>query len=104
LLAVYLDSAALSDLMAKMMARRSLLSGIFARRGDQDAAADGTITALYAGMGLTRETTAQDVLRAACRMDATHEAALKRAMQALLSGSKTDRDKGEAMAAWLAAD
>jgi ATP-dependent helicase/nuclease subunit A len=54
-------------------------------------------------LGAMEDETAEGIVAAACDEDAFDGPALRRAAEALLAGSKTDKDKGEAMAAWLAA-
>lgn len=106
-LVLHLDPETMSDLMAKIMSGRSQLAAILRHHGDlagrdMGGAAEKTIAAAYRYLDL-----APDVREEAIYLDINtqhpdHEAALKRAMHALLAGSKSDQERGETLAQWFA--
>lgn len=101
LLAVHLDSEALSGLMRLVMSKRSLLAQILKRHGDEDEEAEGTISALYQTLRLPRDITEAALLAKAARPAPEDEANLRAALAALLQGSDTDREKAAHMQPWL---
>jgi ATP-dependent helicase/nuclease subunit A len=72
-------------------------------RGLTDQMED-TAGRLYARLGVTPAATRAGIIAAACVEDAFAGDALRRGAEKMLRGSKTDAQKGEIMAAWLAAD
>jgi len=101
LLALHLDQAAMSDLMAKIMAKRSLLAAIFSRHGDTGTDAEKTIHAVYAHLDLTPDVTEESVLASVGHIPAETEVGLRHALRAYLEGGKTDLDKAAALQPWL---
>lgn len=102
LLALHLDQTAMSDLMAKVMAKRSLLAAIFARHGDTGTAADKTIAAVYDHLNLTPAMTEESILATVGNIPEASEVSLRHALRALLeSKGKTDLEKAAAMQPWL---
>jgi ATP-dependent helicase/nuclease subunit A len=87
-------------LMKQLRAARSRLR----RHLDREGGVDGAIRLLRERLGVTNEDTVDGVLKSACAAAAFEEAALRRAAQALLAGSKTDIAAGERLMTWLAAD
>ncbi len=98
-LALHLDAAAMSGLMQQIMSKRSLLTEILKYHGDAEGRAEKTIAALYSHLRLDEKTTEEDVINHAC--DVPHEEELKKALRALLNGSKTDQEKAACMQPWL---
>jgi ATP-dependent helicase/nuclease subunit A len=101
MLALHLDSAGMSDLMAKIMKDRSLLAEILETRGDADGEADKTIDAVYEYLHAERDETEDSILASSGDIDPLHEAQLRKALVALLAGSKKDNEKAAAMQPWL---
>ena len=101
LLALHLDQTAMSDLMAKIMAKRSLLAAIFARHGDKGTDAANTIHAVYDHLGLTPDMTEDSILASVGAIPEEAEVSLRHALRAYLEGSKTDLDKAAALQPWL---
>ena len=87
-------------LMKQLRAARSRLR----RHLERERGVDGAVRLLRERLGVTKQDTIDGALKSACAAASFDEAALKRAMQTLLAGSKTDMAAGEAMAAWLAGD
>jgi len=86
------------ELMAELAAERGRLVRLLRAHGGRD----GLVNQVYARLELAPTDTAAGILTAACD-DASFDAAgCRLVMAALLGGTKTDIERGEAMAAWLA--
>jgi len=101
LLALHLDQSAMSDLMSKIMAKRSLLAAIFTKHGDTETSAQQTVTAVYKHLGLPPDMREETVLQSVGKLTPEAEVNLRHALRVLLEGSKTDLDKAAAMQPWL---
>ncbi len=86
------------DLLAELAGDRGRLKRLMEREGGLD----GTVAAMRATLGLKPGDTAERLLAAGCEDTAFDAAGCRRAIAALLAGIKTDIQRGEAMAAWLA--
>ncbi|SLN22227.1 double-strand break repair helicase AddA [Oceanibacterium hippocampi] len=82
------------------LGQRGRFGGQFA---DEQALA-GSVDRLRRYLGLAEGEDADSLRRDACRDDAFDPPALRRAVEALLQGGKTDGERAAAMADWLAAD
>jgi ATP-dependent helicase/nuclease subunit A len=100
-LVLHLDSAAMNDLMAKIMAKRNHLARILKSHGDRDGTADKTIAAVYAHLGLSPGETEENIRQQAGVLPAEDEAALRHTLAALLEGSANDQKAAAAMQPWL---
>ncbi|MGD8325609.1 MAG: double-strand break repair helicase AddA [Sphingomonadales bacterium] len=83
-------------LMAALIRERVLLSRL------RPLGNEGVTSAIKHVLGLPLEESAADVVKAACKN--ANEQALQRAVQALVTGTKTDVARGERIANWLAFD
>jgi ATP-dependent helicase/nuclease subunit A len=93
-----IHETAFPELMAELSSDRGRLKRLIDRHGGPT----GAIAALRDRLGLERDDTAAALLAKACD-DASFDAAgCRRTVEALLSGSKTDQERGNAMATWLA--
>jgi ATP-dependent helicase/nuclease subunit A len=101
LLALHLDQSAMSDLMSKIMAKRSLLAAIFAKHGDTATSAQQTIAAVYKHLELAPDMREETVLQNVGQLAPEAEVNLRHALRVLLEGSKTDLDKAACMQPWL---
>ncbi|MDE1151783.1 MAG: double-strand break repair helicase AddA [Micavibrio sp.] len=100
-LVLHLDPEAMSDLMAKITAKRSHLARILKNHGDGEGAARHTIAAVYSYLGLAAGETETDILTAAGCLPEADEKNLRHALSALLGGGKTDNDKAGRLQPWL---
>jgi ATP-dependent helicase/nuclease subunit A len=93
-----IHETAFPELMAELASERGRLKRLVERHGG----ARGVVAALRRRLGLEPGDTAATVLAHACD-DASFDAVgCRRVVEALLAGSKTDQERGAAMAAWLA--
>jgi len=86
------------EVMAQLANERGRLMRVLDEHG---GSVDSVIAAIRARFGFGPEDTAERLLAEACVFD---ETACRAAMKLLLGGSKTDIERGERMAAWLAAE
>jgi len=100
-LVLHLDPEAMSDLMAKITAKRSHLARILKNHGDAEGTAQNTIAAVYTYLGLEAGEKEADILTAAGRVPEGDEKNLRQALAALLNGSKTDLEKAARLQPWL---
>ncbi|WP_142849042.1 double-strand break repair helicase AddA [Telmatospirillum sp. J64-1] len=107
------------DLLAKALAEVTghvhesmfpdLMNGLASERGrlrrmiEREGGVDGLIAALYKRLGLERGETPQAVIAAACEDSAFDAGGCRAALEALNQGSKTDVERADLMAQWLAA-
>lgn len=101
LLALHLDSETMSDLMAKVMAERSLLTEILKAHGDAEGKAERTVKAIHSHLGLDENDSEEDLVQSIGDIPAEKETKLKKALDALLQGSKTDQEKAAGLQPWL---
>ncbi|MBV8535799.1 MAG: UvrD-helicase domain-containing protein, partial [Alphaproteobacteria bacterium] len=90
----------LGELLAELMRERGRLQRLTGG-GKPPAEMRRTIARLHAALELKPGETEGDILQAACADTAFDLAGLRRAAQAMLSGSATDKRNGEKLAAWL---
>jgi ATP-dependent helicase/nuclease subunit A len=102
LLAQHLDSAAMSDLMAKIMAKRSTLAAVFASHGDAEGSAEATVVEVYRVLGADPDDSEGRVTADAGALHAQDEKNLRQALQVLLEGTVTDQKRGMAMRDFIA--
>ncbi|MGE0747654.1 MAG: double-strand break repair helicase AddA [Rhodospirillales bacterium] len=95
-----LTRAAGEDRFNALMKALASERGRIARLLDRHGGVDGFVAALRARLDVVGAR--DDVIAAACAEAAFDAAALRAAASLLVSGSKTDRERGEAMAPWLA--
>ena len=89
-----------AKLLTEIQSKRGALQSVLQETGGIDAYIDG----LWRSLGLKPGTRRLDCIAAACTEAAFDAEALRRACACLLqSTSKTDRARGEVLAAWLAA-
>ena len=100
-LVLHLDPDSMKDLMAKIMGKRSQLARILKARGDKEGQAKKTILAVYQALGLDHQETEERLLAGAAKLHKDDEANLRRALEALLGGGKTDNEKAQRMQPWL---
>ena len=100
-LVLHLDASAMSDLMSKIISKRSQLARILKNHGDAEGSAKNTIAAVYHFLGLDPEDTEEQVLQGVAKLSAEDEVNLKQALAALLRGSDTDKDKAACLQPWL---
>jgi len=98
-LAAELDEDRFDKIIGELIRNRRRLSRLLAGAGGEA----GLIARIWENLGLPNPTKPQDVIEKACAQGAFDRPALKSATMALLKGSKTDRQRGETIAAWLAA-
>lgn len=101
-LVLHLDPETMSDLMAKIMAGRSQLAAILRHFRDEDGQAENTVAAVYDYLDLPPGVTEEALFRNFNAAAPERDAALRRAMDALLQGSATDQKRGAVLADWLA--
>lgn len=94
----HVHETAFPELMGELAGDRGRLKRLLDRTGG----VEGAIAAARARLDLHPGETPDSVLAAACADDACAADTLRRAVPVLLSGSKTDQDKGNRMATWLA--
>ncbi len=87
-------------LMKQLRASRSRLR----RHLEREGGVDGAVALLRDRLGVAKGDTTDGVRRAACAEAAFDAAGLRRAMQTLRAGTKSDVAAGDAIAGWLAAD
>ncbi len=101
-LAGLVAEAGFDRLLAELIAGRGRLERLLERHGGAgQGGLAGLRTAVLRQLGLEHEDDAA-VIAGACREAAFDGAGLRAAAGHLLSGSKTDRERGETVAAWLA--
>ncbi|MBU6475993.1 MAG: UvrD-helicase domain-containing protein, partial [Alphaproteobacteria bacterium] len=98
-LALHLDAAAMSGLMQQIMSKRSLLTEILKHHGDGEGRAERAISALYRHLHLDEKATEETVIAHACVTP--HEDELRKALRALMNGSKTDQERAAHIQPWL---
>lgn len=101
MIVLHLDSEGMADLMARIMSKRSLLTEILKNHGDGEGRAEKTIRKVRRHLGLADEETESFLYQCAAEVHPDDESNLRRALQALLQGSKTDQDKAAVMQPWL---
>ena len=89
---------AFGALMDALTGERGRLTRLLARHGGLD----GLVAAIQARIGVAPGETEDQAIAAACRDDAFDGAGLKRAMEALAQGSKTDKDRAALIDEFLA--
>jgi ATP-dependent helicase/nuclease subunit A len=94
----HLNEAGFADLLAALTADRSRLQRFLHRQGENAAAA------VRSALGVADGETADGILLAACTDDAFDGAGLRRVIDTLAQGSKTDIERAAAIAAWVALD
>lgn len=95
----HIHESAFVDLMGALTAARGRLRRLIDRYGS----VKGAVAAVRRALGLKASDTPATVVAAACTNRAFDARALKRAARALADGSKTDRERGAAIARWIAA-
>jgi ATP-dependent helicase/nuclease subunit A len=90
---------AFAELMQSLLAERGRLAHLLAGHGG----CDGLVVAIRELLGLEPDECRDSLLKAACEDGAIDLLGLRLAVEALLQGSKTDRERGDGIAAWLAA-
>ncbi|MEZ0222996.1 MAG: double-strand break repair helicase AddA [Alphaproteobacteria bacterium] len=100
-LVLHLDPSAMSDLMSKIISKRSQLARILENHGDAEGTATNTIAEVYRYLGLDPSDTEEKVLQGVAKLSAEDEACLKQALAALLNGTKTDKESAAFMQPWL---
>ncbi|HET8727282.1 MAG TPA: double-strand break repair helicase AddA [Alphaproteobacteria bacterium] len=88
---------AFAELMAELTRERGRLAQLIETHGGADGLADE----VYRHLGIDREETEAGIVAAACEEAAFEAELLKRAAASLLDGTKTDVERGKALAAWL---
>ncbi|GAB6051779.1 double-strand break repair helicase AddA [Magnetospira thiophila] len=89
------------DLMNVLSAERGQLRQLLARHGDSVSRVTGEI---YRRLELQVGVTPDQVIAQACRDEALDLLGLRLAVSGLTEGSKTDRDRAQVLAHWLARD
>lgn len=100
MLALHLDTESMSDLMSKIMAKRSLLAEIFRHHGDAEGSAEKTVAALRAYLQLLPTDTLASQAADFCARSPDF---LPRALKALLKGLKKDNARAAILQRWLEA-
>jgi ATP-dependent helicase/nuclease subunit A len=95
-----IHEARFGDLMKELASARTRLVHLFENEGG----VSGVTEKIRAYLGLGVHETREAVLAAACREPSFDGANLRACVEALLTGSKTDRERANLMAAWLAGD
>ena len=91
------DEGRFGDLMAALIRERGRLQRLFAaKRG-----VAGVVKALAGRLGVDSDATVESITEKAVADGAFNMAALKRAVDALSAGSKTDSSRAEILSAWL---
>ncbi len=99
LLVEYMDERGFADLIHAVVAARRDLAAAIGESGGV-----GLLTQrMWRGLGLEPRTTAEDILRDACRDDAIDRGALGQACKALRQGAPTDQGRAAAISAWVEA-
>ncbi len=94
------DEQAFDEIMGELARQRGELADLLRRHGESAARA---AVSLHDELGLNSGDTPESVLAAACADEAFEGLLLRSLCDGLLAGSKTDRERGAVMAAWLAA-
>ena len=87
-----------APLMETLVASRGKLAQLF----DRHAAIDAAMATLRRKLGLGADDTEQSIIAAACHDDAFACDNLKRVVAAMSGGKKTDQERANVIAAWLA--
>jgi len=87
-----------TELLQSLLAERGRLVQLLDRHGGLD----GLVAAIRDALGLAPGESYDGLLAAACEDGALDLLGLRLAVEALLRGSKTDRQRGDGIAAWLA--
>lgn len=85
-------------LMTDLAKERGRLARLLGPRGGLKSA----VAAVYRRLGLKPSETPERILASACRDSALDHTGLRAAAKALAQGSKTDQERGQAIADWLA--
>jgi ATP-dependent helicase/nuclease subunit A len=88
-----------ADLVAELTAARGRVAAYL----DREGGVDGAVARVRATVGVGADETSEGVLRAACTETAFDAPALRAACEILERGSKTDRERAQRIAGWLAA-
>ena len=99
-LAVLAGESRLADLVGEICSAGRRLRRAVARHGSLP----GLLRATGRALGLEPEETGESIAAAACQPGEAIEVSLRHAAEVLLTGSKTDAERGAGIAAWLAAD
>ncbi len=97
-LTLHLDLIKTSELMQEIMAKRSLLSGILRAHGDVEGSAEKTVAAMYARLP-PLPPAGKDWGEGA--LTDAEESELRKSLNALLQGSKSDQEAASCMQPWL---
>lgn len=100
-LALLLTPEEMSDLMSKIMAKRSLLSAILRRQGDEEGKAVKTVAAIYKRLGVDVQAREEDIYGEIANIHPEDEKNLRRALEGLLQGSDKDRERAKCMQPFL---
>ncbi len=87
------------ELMAKLSSSRGAIHGLIEQHGGIEALE----RAVYARFGVEPAETVERLCEAASSDGVFNEVGLRRAAAAMIKGSKTDRERGQVIADWLAA-
>ena len=98
------DEQGFADIMAELAFVRARLAPITDAAGGGEAGIRRMVKAARQALGLGPDETPESVLADGTRRGAYDQAGLKRAADALGRGSASDKDRGTAIAHWLAAD
>jgi ATP-dependent helicase/nuclease subunit A len=101
ILVLHLDSEGMADLMARVMSKRSLLTGIFKNHGDAEGRAENTVQKVRQHLGLADDETEAVLYNLVADLHPEDEKNLRRALEAFLQGSTKDLEKAEKMQPWL---
>src|SRR5690625_2030310 len=89
-----------TDLLRSLIAERGRLQQLLRHYGS----AEGIAGALAKRLGISLDDTPEEIIAAACRDEIMDLPGLRRGLAALESGSKTDRERAELLAAFLSLD
>src|SRR3954471_14126283 len=90
----------LKELLDSFMQERDRLETLRDRMGSPESLRRAMATTL----GIAEETTPESIVSAACAAHACDTVALKRAIEVLSTGGKTDQDRAESLRLWLHAE
>ena len=96
----YMDERGFAGLIQTVLSARRKLTRSFEAYGGVGL----LIPAMWRGLGLQLNETAAEIVAEACRDDVVDCDGLRQACETLMSGSATDRQRGQAIAAWVASE